>query len=169
MRTRPPAPRTVVLTGELLDPRPAYAVADVVVGMGGSALRALAFAKPLIVQGERGFFEALTTETLPLFGWQGWYGVGVGSDSGRVRLLSALTPLLHDAGLRTERGRFGREVVEEYSLTRAADRQLTIYRDALAATVLRRGAGPGQHEGGWRVPGLSRAPSVVPVARAPQL
>lgn len=126
--------RTVVLTGELLDPRPAYAAADVVLGMGGSALRALAFAKPLIVQGERGFFEALTPETLPLFGWQGWYGVGDGSPSGATRLLSVLTPLLRDAGLRADRGRFGREVVEEYSLTRAAERQLTIYREALAAT-----------------------------------
>jgi len=125
--------RNVVLTGELLDPRPAYAAADVVVGMGGSALRALAFAKPLIVQGERGFFEALTPETLPLFSWQGWYGVGDGSDSGRSRLLSALSPLLRDAELRADRGRFGREVVEGYSLTGAAERQLSIYREALAA------------------------------------
>jgi glycosyltransferase involved in cell wall biosynthesis len=126
--------RTVVLTGELLDPRPAYAAADVVLGMGSSALRALAFAKPLIVQGERGFFEPLTPETLPLFGWQGWYGVGDGSPSGGSRLLSVLAPLLRDAALRADRGRFGREVVEGYSLTRAAERQLTIYREALAAT-----------------------------------
>ena len=34
------------------DPRPAYAAADVVFGMGGSALRAMAFAKPLVVRGE---------------------------------------------------------------------------------------------------------------------
>ena len=33
----------VVLTGPLLDPRPAYASADIVVGMGGSALRGMAF------------------------------------------------------------------------------------------------------------------------------
>ncbi|MBI4900502.1 MAG: glycosyltransferase, partial [Actinobacteria bacterium] len=63
--------RTVVLTGALLDPRPAYAVADIVLGMGGSALRALAFAKPLVVQGEHGFFEPLTPATEPLFRWQG--------------------------------------------------------------------------------------------------
>ncbi len=128
---------TVVLTGEVLDPRPAYAVADIVVGMGGSALRALAFAKPLIVQGERGFFEALTPETLPLFDWHGWYGVGDGSAFGRDRLLSALTPLLRDPELREERGRFGRDVVERCSLTRAAEKQVTIYRDALDATYSR--------------------------------
>lgn len=127
-------PGTVVLTGELLDPRPAYAVADIVLGMGGSALRALAFAKPLVVQGERGFFEALTPETLPMFSWQGWYGVGDGPATGRARLVSALAPLLHDARLREERGAFGREVVEENSLTRAAEKQLAVYRDALAAS-----------------------------------
>src|SRR5690606_25615460 len=36
--------RAVQLTGELHDPRPAYAAADVVLGMGGSALRGMAFA-----------------------------------------------------------------------------------------------------------------------------
>lgn len=136
--------RTVVLTGELLDPRAAYAVADVVLGMGGSALRALAFSKPLIVQGERGFFEALTPETQPRFEWQGWYGIGEDSESGDSRLLSALAPLLRDAELRAERGGFGREVVEHYSLTRAAERQVTIYREALGATY-----SPGERGLGW--------------------
>ena len=42
--------RAVVLTGELRDPRPAYAAADVSLGMGGSALRAMAFGRPLVVQ-----------------------------------------------------------------------------------------------------------------------
>jgi glycosyltransferase involved in cell wall biosynthesis len=46
------AGRTVVeLPGPLLDPREAYAAADVVVGMGSSALRAMAHGKPLLVQG----------------------------------------------------------------------------------------------------------------------
>ncbi|MDF2491460.1 MAG: glycosyltransferase, partial [Microbacterium sp.] len=46
---------TVVVTGNLDDPRPAYAAADIALGMGGSALRALAYGAPLIVQGEHGF------------------------------------------------------------------------------------------------------------------
>ena len=53
----------VVLAGALLDPRPAYAAADIVVGMGGSALRAMAFGKPVIVVGERGFAAPFNTET----------------------------------------------------------------------------------------------------------
>ncbi|MGH2691139.1 MAG: glycosyltransferase family 4 protein, partial [Actinomycetota bacterium] len=44
----------VVLAGELLDPRPAYAAADVVLGMGGSILRGMAFGKPAIVLGQGG-------------------------------------------------------------------------------------------------------------------
>ena len=44
-------------------PCPAYASADIVLGMGGSALRALAFGRPLVVQGEHGFWELLTPST----------------------------------------------------------------------------------------------------------
>ncbi|MFD0527577.1 glycosyltransferase [Kitasatospora arboriphila] len=41
----------VLVPGQLADPRPAYAAADIVLGMGGSALRGLAFAKPVVVHG----------------------------------------------------------------------------------------------------------------------
>jgi len=68
----------VVLAGELLDPRPAYALADVVLGMGGSALRAMAFAKPLVVLGERGFSEVLEPHTWEQFLWSGFFGIGDG-------------------------------------------------------------------------------------------
>ena len=46
---------SVVFAGPLSDPRPAYDAADVVLGMGSSAARGLAFGKPLIVLGERGW------------------------------------------------------------------------------------------------------------------
>ena len=44
----------------MLDPRPAYAAADIVIGMGGSSLRGMAFGKPTIVVGigsSRRFFS----------------------------------------------------------------------------------------------------------------
>lgn len=124
-------PATVVLTGELMDPRPAYALADVSIGMGGSALRSLAYGTALIVQGERGFFEALTPQSLPTFKWQGWYGGGDGPETGGDRLIGQLRPLLRDAALRAERGAFSRATVEEFSLTNAARLQLEVYRSAL--------------------------------------
>ena len=125
--------RTVTLTGELSDPRAAYGAADVMLGMGGSALRSLAFAKPLVVQGELGYFRTLTRESLSEFRWQGWYGIGAGRESGLGALEAELAPLLADETLRRELGALGREVVEEFSLESAAKRQVTVYRDALAA------------------------------------
>jgi glycosyltransferase involved in cell wall biosynthesis len=127
---------TVVLTGQLADPRPAYAAADVMLGMGGSALRALAFAKPLVVQGERGFWSLLTAQTQPVFLRQGWYGVGSDVDgraAGAVRLAGILRPLLADPGTRAGLGRLGRDlVVDRFSLQAAADLQERVYAAAVA-------------------------------------
>ncbi|QGG42350.1 glycosyltransferase family 4 protein [Aeromicrobium yanjiei] len=122
--------RAVILTGELEDPRPAYDLADVCIGMGGSALRSMAFAKPLIVQGEGGFFRLLTPESLPDFLWTGWYGHG---GSAPVAALAAMLRELLDAPQRrADLGRFARTTVEQrFSLAAAADRQLAIYRTAL--------------------------------------
>ena len=119
----------VVLTGEIADPRAAYQTADIVLGMGGSALRALAFGKPLVVQGEMGFWRILTQETLEDFLWTGWYGVGASASSGPGALLGELTPLFAASALRDELGSFGRNVVEQrFGLDQAARRQLAVYR-----------------------------------------
>jgi L-malate glycosyltransferase len=128
------APGTVVLTGELLDPRPAYALADVSLGMGGSALRTLAFAKPLVVQGEGGYWRLLTPESLPEFLWAGWYGVADDPAAGAGTLRDILAGLLADVRRRDELGAFGRSVVEDrFSLTRAAATQVGFYEKALAS------------------------------------
>ena len=49
--------QAVIMAGPASDPRAAYLAADVVIGMGGSAARGLAFGKPLIVSGELGQFR----------------------------------------------------------------------------------------------------------------
>jgi glycosyltransferase involved in cell wall biosynthesis len=123
--------QVVTMVGSVPDPRPWYATADIVLGMGSSALRAMAFAKPLLVQGERGFWEPLTPETAATFLYQGWYGVGAGDD-GSLRVQRLLEELADDAERRLTLGRFARDlVVERFSLESAADRQEQIYRDAL--------------------------------------
>ncbi len=116
---------SVVLTGEMADPRPAYAIADIALGMGGSALRAMAFGKPLIVQGERGFFKILEPTSVDEFLWQGWYGVGQGGGTRNMR--TALTELIPDAGRRRELGAYSLQVVKQFSLERAANRMIEIY------------------------------------------
>lgn len=152
----------VVLTGQLADPRPAYDAADACIGMGGSALRSLAFGKPLVVQGEGGFFETLTADTLPRFLRDGWYGVadrsGPEAEQHLARLLEAL---LDDAVLRKELGELGAGLVHDrFSLTGAAAALEDVYAGAASADPapiawvadgLRSGAGLVRHKAHRRV------------------
>jgi glycosyltransferase involved in cell wall biosynthesis len=125
----------IVLTGELTDPRPAYDAADMVLGMGGSALRAMAFGKPLVVVGERGFSELLTPESGPTFLRDGWYGLG---GSGAAGIRQAIGHLTDDPALRVKLGDYGRELVlTRFSLRAAAETQEEEYRQAIADRVPR--------------------------------
>lgn len=136
--------RAVSLAGEMIDPRPAYAAADVVIGMGGSALRGLAFGKPLIVVGEDGFSEVLTPSSLPTFLRQGWYGRGPGSmGSGTPALREALHRLIAFPELRQELSSSSRQlVIERFSLHHAAQVQEREYiaaaRDNIPASTRRK-------------------------------
>ena len=127
----------VVLAGALDDPRPAYAGADITIGQGGSALRGMAFAKPLIVVGERGFSELLTPKTAPTFLRQGWYGLGAGSlGHGADGLRAALLRLIEAPELRQILGSFARQLVlDRFSLRQAARLQEAEYLAAIEQRV----------------------------------
>ncbi|MFF5793530.1 glycosyltransferase [Paeniglutamicibacter sp. NPDC012692] len=128
-------PGSVVLTGAMSDPRSAYSAADVMLGMGGSALKSLSFGKPLIVQGEGGYWKAADPENVGEFFWQGWYGVGPDAGQGPANFTAALEPLLADPGRREALGAFGRSVIEErYSITAAVSGVEKLYCGALADT-----------------------------------
>lgn len=125
----------VVLTGVRPDPRPAYAAADVVLGMGGSLLRAMAFGKPCVVQGENGFWRALDAATAREFRWHGFYGIGDGG-TGEDDLVDILDRLLIDETLRKENADFALDLVHRfYSLDHAVDVQIDWYRCALERPV----------------------------------
>jgi hypothetical protein len=101
--------------------------------MGGSALRAMAFGRPVIVQGERGFWELLTPETAAGFLWTGWYGVGDGSEHGPPKLEALLRGLL-EPDRRARLGGYARSLVtERFALQPAAVRQLQVYAEAVAS------------------------------------
>ena len=103
----------VVLTGAMNDPRPAYAAADIVLGMGGSALRGLAFSKPLVVLGEHGFAQIFSSQTVESFQQTGMFGSGdAGSDNHEIE--NAIRRLAQDPVLRSELGIFGREFVTQH-------------------------------------------------------
>ncbi|MBU1336447.1 MAG: glycosyltransferase family 4 protein [Alphaproteobacteria bacterium] len=125
----------VSLLGELQDPRPAYAAADIVLGMGGSALRGLAFGKPLIVQGEAGFWKLCDLTTVSQFLEAGWYGLASGGD-GSDALRSALEPLMDNPALRHSLGAFGRKlIVDRFSLESAARTQVSHYETAISLSA----------------------------------
>lgn len=140
----------VLLTGERLDPRPAYAAADVVLGMGGSLLRAMAFGKPCIVQGEHGFFRILDAGSAREFRWHGFFGIG-GGGRGEDRLVEQLDTLLSDGALRERNAEFSLGLVRRhYSLDAAVDQQIAWYR-----TTLDRPVRPSNREAARTLAGIS--------------
>lgn len=124
--------RTVHLVGAMADPRPAYDAADVVLGMGGSAARTLAFGRPLVVIGEQGFCRTFRPETSDYLYRQSFWSDDVVPDAER-RLLAELEPLLADADERERLGGFGRTFAEtNFGLDLMTERQVAIYHEAMA-------------------------------------
>jgi len=66
----------VSVIGELIDPRPAYAAADVVLGLGTSVLRGMAQARPAIVLGEEGAIMAVEPSTMDRLAAAHWFAPG---------------------------------------------------------------------------------------------
>ena len=122
---------SVVLLGQMVDPRAAYDAADIVLGMGHSALRAMAFAKPVIVLGDAGFAVTLEPATLPLFEYDGIYGVGDGGDAA-ARVSEELRALIDDPQQRTRLGAWGRALaIRDFSMERAAE----VWEETYAAAM----------------------------------
>lgn len=125
-------PLRVRLLGNVPDPRSVYGSADVVFGMGGSALRGMAHAKPLIVQGADGFWMPLTPGTVAHFYDQGFFGIG---PVGGPDFTELLRELVQNPARRTELGAFSRSVVlERYSLSGAAAQLESMYMRELRSS-----------------------------------
>lgn len=126
--------RAVVMTGPLEDPSSSYSAADLVLGMGGAALRALAFQKPLVVLGEGGFSKPFTPETVGYFLHEGFYGRGNVHDPVNSLHTSIVSTLA--LARSSDLAQWGRQILlTRFSLSRAADRLLTIYDIALERTT----------------------------------
>ncbi|EPX85738.1 glycosyltransferase family 4 protein [Salipiger mucosus] len=118
----------VVMAGAMEDPRPAYAGADAVLGMGGSALRGLAHAAPVIVLGEQGFARLFRPHTARDFLHSGMFGQGDGDDRA---LHAAIRDICSSSALRADLGRFGRHfVVDHHGLGAVATSLADICREA---------------------------------------
>jgi len=112
----------VTFTGALLDPRAAYAAADIVVGMGGSSLRGMAFAKPVIIVGEKGFSATFAPDTEQMFYYRGMYGTGTGNPSNE-NLIENIRKLADKPENLRALGDFSRQFVHRhFALEVVADR-----------------------------------------------
>jgi glycosyltransferase involved in cell wall biosynthesis len=139
------ARRAVILTGRLDDPRPAYAAADVLLGMGSSALRGLAFGKPTVILGEQGFSEVVDASTRDGFLHRGYYGIGSGADGSEPagyaarRLADQIERLVRTPDSALSGAAARSLVAERYALPEVAARLDGVYR-AAASPVPRRSA-----------------------------
>lgn len=122
----------VVFVGAMSDPRPVYAAADIMLGMGGSAARSLAFAAPLVVHGEGGTAELFDCHSAASLFRRSFWSQQREADGPQV-LAEMLRPLIGDPDRRRDLGRFGRKfAVENFSLTAMAERLATVYDRALS-------------------------------------
>ncbi|MFB7891638.1 hypothetical protein ACFC1I_05520 [Microbacterium sp. NPDC056044] len=124
--------------GPMANPRPAYAAADIMLGMGGSAARSLSFAKPLVVQGEAGWSQLFEESTAPSLARNSYWSPDP-DPSPRARLTGILQPLIADQAWRSELGAFGRRfAIERFGLTAMAAKLAGFYRESATSYDLRK-------------------------------
>jgi glycosyltransferase involved in cell wall biosynthesis len=127
----------VLLPGAMVDPRPAYAAADIVVGMGGSALRGMAFGKPVIVTGARGFSSVLNPKTADYFLYYGMYGYGDG-DAADTAFVRRIRSLVEHPEEFAELGDFSRRLVlKRFSLNTVSGQLAEFCRSAASSMPTR--------------------------------
>jgi len=124
----------ILFAGHLDDPRPAYAAADVSLGMGSSALRGMAFGKASIILGTHRYAELFSPETSGEFLVQGFWGLGDDDVDRAVTKLRAQIESLLDERRRADLGAFAREFVcERFALDVLTDRLERVYDEVGAA------------------------------------
>lgn len=123
----------VAFAGPMSDPRAAYAAADIALGMGGSAARALAFGLPLVVVGEGERSELFEPRrAAALFRNSFWHPASESEPDAAAALAATLDRLSRSPGQRAELGAFGRAFAEEnFGLDAMAERLAVVYERAL--------------------------------------
>lgn len=124
--------KAVVFAGPMADAREAYAAADVMIGMGGSAARTLSFGKPLIVAGEAGWFRLFTQATSQEIFRSSFWSAEVVANPARP-LADMLGVILDDEPLKESLGNFGQSFAEAHFGLPAMARKLA---DAYSAALV---------------------------------
>jgi glycosyltransferase involved in cell wall biosynthesis len=120
---------TIRLEGDVADPRDIYDAAHITVGMGSSGIRAMAHAKPLIVQGRDGFCQLLDEESADSLASECVFGYG---ESGGPSVGELILDLAERPERRSELGALGRALVlRRFSHRSAADLLERVYAEEL--------------------------------------
>lgn len=123
--------------GAMSDPRPAYARADIVLGMGGSAARGLAHGKPLVVQGEAGWSAVLEPDNAAFLARSSYWSPDAVAEPAAL-LAQNLRTLVDDADRRRRLGEFSRTFAEQrFGLTAMAEKLVGVYETALTSYTAR--------------------------------
>lgn len=123
----------ITFTGSMADPRPAYSSADIVLGMGSSAARGLAFGKPLIVVGENGLSAIFGPSTAAALYRNSFWSDDAPADP-IAELAAALNAMFDRQPAWADLGAFGRAFAEEnFGLRAMAVKLAAVYRDAEAS------------------------------------
>lgn len=129
--------KAVIFTGVLTDVAPAYACADLVLGMGTSVLGGMAQGKPAIVLGEDGFSALLDERSAPSLADVGFWGEGP-SEGAVERLAGHITDALRDPARTMTLGAFARELVLARPTKEQTDQRVEeVYATALASMATR--------------------------------
>jgi glycosyltransferase involved in cell wall biosynthesis len=124
--------RAVRLTGLLLDVAPAYAAADVIVGMGTSVRRGMALGKAGILVGQGGFAELMDADHGPGIAVAGFWGMGDAYGDYRA-LAEHLCDALSSPDRLAELGRQGAALeADRPTFEGAVDELERVYFDAVA-------------------------------------
>jgi glycosyltransferase involved in cell wall biosynthesis len=122
---------SVRLVGELLDPRPAYAAADVVLGLGTSVLRGMAHSRPSIALGSDGEAAIVESTAVPDLVATGW--LATGEPVSPEAMADLIETLLDDPERAAASARAGREAVVA---ERDGDRVVELLLPVLSAASL---------------------------------
>jgi len=115
MRTREICERyglgQVILTGPIIEAFRLLQRADIVLGVGRSAFEGMAYSKPALIIGEKGYAGTMSPETVDAIAWYNFSGRNQKEEVGAEPLAAAIGDLLRDPVQRERLGAFGREFV----------------------------------------------------------
>lgn len=125
--------KTVHFTGPVLDAYRLLRQATIVLGVGRSAFEGMAYAKPTLVVGERGFAGAVCPEHIDRIAYYNFSGRNQQTPCSDETFAQAVKDLLQDEKARNDLGRFGHDfVVHEIDVKHGIDKIEEVYRAVLA-------------------------------------